>query len=135
MIRRLLQLSIIFELAAVAYGQARCSPGFVWREAFSGDYVCVPPDARDQAAGDNTTAAGENAHQTAPGACKPGYVWREAQSTDHVCVTPAVRGQAWAENTAASRTTAPCRPGFVWREAFPQDYLASRRQPVPSRTG
>ncbi len=30
--------------------------GYVWREAFPGDHVCVPPDDRAQAAYDNSQA-------------------------------------------------------------------------------
>jgi hypothetical protein len=30
--------------------------GYVWRQAFGGDYVCVTPDQRSQAAYDNSQA-------------------------------------------------------------------------------
>jgi hypothetical protein len=33
-----------------------CKPGFVWREAYPGDFVCVEPNQRDQAAADNAAA-------------------------------------------------------------------------------
>jgi hypothetical protein len=36
------------------YGPDTCLQGFVWREAFEGDHVCVTPDRRDQAAFDNS---------------------------------------------------------------------------------
>ena len=34
-----------------------CRSGYVWREAFQGDTVCVKPGQRDQAAADNAAAA------------------------------------------------------------------------------
>jgi hypothetical protein len=33
-----------------------CKPGFVWREAFSNDHVCVDPAVRAQAQADNAAA-------------------------------------------------------------------------------
>jgi hypothetical protein len=39
------------------YGPDTCPQGFVWREAFSGDHVCVTPASRDQARSDNSQAA------------------------------------------------------------------------------
>lgn len=38
------------------YGPDTCIQGFVWREAFDGDVVCVTPAVRSQAAGDNAAA-------------------------------------------------------------------------------
>src|SRR5215472_1575289 len=55
---------------------APCESGYVWRDNFDGDTVCVKPDER---------------HRLANGACSPGYVWREAFDGDTVCVTPAQR--------------------------------------------
>ena len=43
--------------SAPAMAQQTCRQGFVWREAFPGDFVCVPPSVRAQAARDNATAA------------------------------------------------------------------------------
>lgn len=81
-----------------------CQPGFVWRGAFSGDQVCVTPQARDQAAADNSAAS---THQTASGQCASGYVWRAANPEDHVCVTPQTRAQTAEDNTSAHYTPAP----------------------------
>jgi hypothetical protein len=39
-----------------AYGPQSCVSGFVWREAFGGDFVCVTSAERDQAATDNILA-------------------------------------------------------------------------------
>jgi hypothetical protein len=38
------------------YRSDTCRRGFVWREAFPNDHVCVPPDVRAQAARDNAAA-------------------------------------------------------------------------------
>jgi hypothetical protein len=97
-----------------------CKSGFVWRDAFPGDAVCVSPDERDQAHADN--AAGPS--RIAPGtngygshACKPGYVWRVARPSDLVCVTPDTRDRVAADNRlAASRRateSAPANDGKV----------------------
>lgn len=40
------------------YGPSQCLPGYVWRDAWDGDAVCVTPDRRDQAHSDNAAAAG-----------------------------------------------------------------------------
>ena len=39
-----------------AYGPQTCKEGYVWREAFSGDKVCVTPKFRDQTKQDNNAA-------------------------------------------------------------------------------
>jgi len=39
--------------ASAQYGPDTCRSGFVWREAFPGDHVCVRPWVRDRAARDN----------------------------------------------------------------------------------
>ncbi len=39
-----------------AYGPQSCVYGYVWREAFGGDYVCVTPAQRSQVAYDNSQA-------------------------------------------------------------------------------
>src|ERR1043166_9973899 len=35
------------------YGPDTCKSGFVWREAYPGDHVCVEPQKRSEAAEDN----------------------------------------------------------------------------------
>ena len=115
------------------FGYGTCLPGYVWREAFSGDYVCVEPWSRDQAAADNA-AAGERVDPNCvygSDACQSGYVWREAFAGDHVCVDGSVRSQAAADNAAAARRIDPsgaygpnsCVAGYVWREAGPSDLV------------
>jgi beta-lactam-binding protein with PASTA domain len=87
----------------------RCIEGYVWREAFAGDRVCVTPEIRAQAAADNQQASRRiepdpSKRPYGPDTCRQGYVWREANPTDRVCVPPATRAKAAEDNRqAASR--------------------------------
>ena len=86
-----------------------CLQGYVWRQAFAGDYVCVTPANRTEAAADNAAAvsrvqAGGGAYGTYT--CQPGYVWRQVVPDDYVCVTPAVRSQAAYDNSQANNRVA-----------------------------
>jgi hypothetical protein len=91
---------------AQAYGPDTCVSGFVWRDAFSNDHVCVVPAVRTQAQQDNAQAKyrvsavnGQYGSDT----CRAGYVWREASPSDHVCVVPSVRDATRADNAAANQ--------------------------------
>ena len=86
-----------------------CLNGYVWRQAYPGDYVCVTPASRMQAAADDAAAVS----RVAPGGglfgtytCRQGYVWRQVVPTDYVCVTPGVRSQAAYDNSRAGDRTA-----------------------------
>src|SRR5579863_5999228 len=86
-----------------------CLMGYVWRQAYSGDYVCVTPGQRSQAAADNAAAQGRI--QAGGGAygqytCQQGNVWRQVVPDDYVCVTPAERAQAAADNAQANNRAA-----------------------------
>jgi hypothetical protein len=86
-----------------------CLQGYVWRQAYGGDYVCVSPVTRSQAAADN--AAALKRVQPGGGAygqytCLQGYVWRQVVPDDYICVTPAVRAQAGADNAQAGNRVA-----------------------------
>jgi hypothetical protein len=76
-----------------------CAQGFVWREAFSEDRVCVTPASRTQAAKDNQLVAARRIPNEDE--CQQGFVWRNAGPSDHVCVLPATRQQAADENRLA----------------------------------
>jgi hypothetical protein len=78
-------------------GSSVCKQGFVWRQAYAGDELCVTPQARDQAAADNLSAPRRQAQN---GQCTSGYVWRQASPQDHVCVTAQTRAQTAQENGA-----------------------------------
>jgi hypothetical protein len=87
------------------YGPDTCRQGFVWRDAFPGDHVCVTPGTRRQAAEDNRAAEARvswHHHDYGPDTCKQGFVWREAGSDDHVCVTPGTRAQTADDNAHAA---------------------------------
>lgn len=91
--------------AAGAYGPDTCKPGYVWRESFVGDTVCVTPAERARAKADNFAAkyrvnpsGGAYGRDT----CRNGYVWREAFPGDRVCVTPAQRARARFDNSRAA---------------------------------
>ncbi len=90
---------------SLPYGVDTCQQGFVWREAYPGDHVCVTPATRSQAAADNAQADARRARGGGlygPNTCRSGFVWREANVSDLVCVTPAVRAQTKADNAAAA---------------------------------
>jgi hypothetical protein len=105
-----LLLAVLIGFAAAAAQAAphpdTCTNGYVWREAYPGDHVCVLPATREQAAEDNRLAATRREPQGGaygPDTCKPGFVWREARADDHVCVTPEVRAQT-ARDTLLAHT-------------------------------
>jgi hypothetical protein len=119
------------------FGPDTCRQGFVWREAYPGDHVCVTGASRSRARNDNATA-GERRNPArlvyGPNTCKSGYVWREADGRDWVCVTPDVRRETRLETVLAPSRVQPgggpfgpdtCRQGFVWREAFPGDHVCT----------
>ena len=90
---------------SLPYGPDTCLQGYVWRDAFPNDHVCVTPDIRTQAAQDNALAASRRSPTGGPygpDTCLPGYVWREASPTDHVCVPPETRQQAANDNAQAA---------------------------------
>jgi hypothetical protein len=91
------------------YAPGECHPGYVWRDAGSGDNVCVTPETRDQAAYDNSQRSNRVDPYGAygPNSCQQGYVWREAFSGDDVCVTPATRSQTSYDNSQANQRRYP----------------------------
>jgi hypothetical protein len=93
-----------------ASGPDTCLPGFVWREAFAGDHVCVTGATRTQAQQENALAnqrRSPNGGPFGPDTCLPGFVWREASPADHVCVPGTSRTQAAADNAQASARRDP----------------------------
>lgn len=131
----LILLSTLLMLsAAVARGQDRCDYGYVWREAFPRDYVCVTPQVREQAQRDNAATASRYAPGAyGPDTCRTPFVWRDAFPGDHVCVTVPARDMARYENSIAEGRTSSnregpnlprlCTSGYVWRAASPADYV------------
>jgi hypothetical protein len=87
------------------YGEDQCLPGYVWRDAFPGDRVCVPGQSRAQAASDNALDVSRKSRGS--NLCLQGFVWREADPIDYVCVTVPTRSQAALENQQAAQHRDP----------------------------
>jgi hypothetical protein len=49
-----------------AYGPLSCKQGYVWRDAFDGDGVCVTPDSRALTHADNAAAPSRRVSNTPP---------------------------------------------------------------------
>jgi len=81
------------------HGPNTCKNGFVWRNAFDGDVVCVGVGARTLARQENLAAA----RNTLPGRieCQNGFVWRVARPADLACVSPPARDRVALENREA----------------------------------
>ena len=119
------------------FGIDTCQNGYVWREAFKGDNVCVPGASRSQAATDNAAARDRFVVAHNPpivslafgiDTCQNGYVWRETVTNDHVCVSLQRRDDVATENSLAASRRSPkggdtCLKGFIWREASPTDHV------------
>ena len=96
---------IPYAQAGCPSGEDQCVPGFVWREAFPGDHVCVSGTTREQMQVDNSNV--DKNHVSGSSQCRFGLVWREAEADDQVCVTNATRELAAVDNAAASARRDP----------------------------
>jgi len=76
-----------------------CAKGYVWREAFEGDHVCVTPDTRERAKSDNANSA--EFREKDSDTCIEGFVWRLANLNDHVCVPQTTREETAQDNQLA----------------------------------
>jgi hypothetical protein len=99
-------------MTELAVATDRCKEGYVWREAYPGDHVCVTPQVRAQTVEDNNQAdarrePGGGAY--GPNTCRSGFVWRDARPGDYACVTPATRSQVAADNAQATARRAGYR--------------------------
>jgi len=98
----------------IVHANSMSFQGYVWREAYVGDVVCVLPATRSQAAADNAVASSRWVNGAyGPKTCINGYVWRQADPTDYVCVLPAVRTQTWDDNAEAPYRVV-CDCGAEW---------------------
>lgn len=89
---------------------AFCKSGFVWREAFAGDYACVTPTDRSAVWSENSLGP---SRILSSGWCVNGYVWREARPSDHVCVPPTSRSREVGNNAnAVFRVADPRQTGY-----------------------
>lgn len=90
--------------AHAQYGPYTCVQGLVWREAVSGDRVCVTPQWRAKTWEENRLGPSRvqpGGGPYGPDTCKQGYVWRETRPSDHVCVPPLSRTQNRQANANA----------------------------------
>ncbi len=116
--------------AQCTYGPDQCKPGFVWRDAFPNDHVCVTGAERSQALADNQQAA---QRVLANGYCKFGFVWRAANPSDRVCVTGATRSQVSAQNSLAPQNVDPtCRDPSAGLD-LKTEYLKKPRGQTPPK--
>jgi hypothetical protein len=81
-------------------GSDICASGYVWREAYPNDHVCVLTAVRTQAAADNAR------HQLAP--CPAPLVPRLARANDNVCVAAEVAKDVRGDNEAVCSRLAKC---------------------------
>lgn len=120
-------LGLVLDAAAdplLPYGPYTCEQGYVWREAVSGDFVCVSPAARSEAAAEN--AAGPSHREPGggtygPDTCKQGFVWRETRVSDHICVPPQRRERVRVDNELAPRL-------MVFPPAAPKNGITVRQE-------
>ncbi len=112
--------------AVCDYGVDTCLPGFVWRDAFPGDHVCVTDATRDQTQIENGLASQRRSPTGGPygpDTCLPGFVWREASATDHVCVLGVARTQAAADNAQASVRRDPQCASSAQNDTTPPSFI------------
>ena len=135
-----LQPQRIFHPLGTGQSAPQCVRGFVWREAYLGDAVCVDPPRRDAVRAENTmtsTRVQPGGGAYGPDTCRSGYVWRETRPADHVCVTPDSREIVARENARAAQYWSPCgTPENCGREAAAQRArVENLRQRLAHRQG
>lgn len=118
---------ITLMVGALASGPETCKPGFVWREAFGGDTVCVTGDSRARAAQDNQANASrvelvpgtakdfEEIHQSSPQAkaVAKGDFAALARLDSRIIFNPNL--------PRAIPMIARCKAGYFERRARPMD--------------
>jgi hypothetical protein len=122
---------ITLALAAAVQADDRCAQGYLWREAFSGDHVCVTPESRQRAADDNRRGAVRHDRSAGPDVCSQGFVWREARPSDRVCVPPATRADTASENRLHVSRLAGAAPGSAPAPAPPPAPPPAAPAPAP----
>ncbi|GGS39426.1 hypothetical protein Snoj_82370 [Streptomyces nojiriensis] len=108
-----------------AYGPNTCKPGYVWRDSYDGDTLCVTPGERQRVhdANPNRQPGGG---VYGPSTCKQGYVWRDSYDGDTLCVTPEERQRVHDANPnrqpgGGVYGPSTCKQGYVWREKWEGD--------------
>lgn len=93
-----------FQNVDLPSGNSTCVAGYVWREAYDGDVVCVTPERRSEIRAENGTAAARRDPNGGPwgdATCLSGFVWRLAKPDDLTCVTEDSRTRVAEENSTA----------------------------------
>ncbi|WP_066367649.1 hypothetical protein [Herbidospora mongoliensis] len=107
----------------------KCIAGHTFRNAVSGDKVCVPMATYYETQSDNQDAPNRVASN---GRCILNTVHRLVTPNDTVCVPSVTARQIVLDNQAAPDRTNPakhfygpntCKPGYVWRVADDSDYV------------
>lgn len=93
-----------FQNVALPAGEFTCVAGYVWRNAYDGDVVCVNTARQSETRDENSLA--ESRRNPAGGewgeaTCLAGFVWRVAKPDDLVCVLPHSRDLVAEENASA----------------------------------
>ncbi|TGQ15950.1 MULTISPECIES: hypothetical protein [unclassified Mesorhizobium] len=89
----------------LASGRYTCVGGYVWRNAYPDDVVCVTPQRASQVQDENGLAKSRRDPNGGPygeATCLAGFVWRAARSDDLVCVLTASRDLVAQENADAA---------------------------------
>lgn len=97
--------TVALTVSKLPFGPATCRSGFVWRELYDGDTVCVTPPERDQARAERSTP-NRFGFGGLPGACLPGFVQRVARPGDITCVPLGRQVQIQQQNALAAQRRA-----------------------------
>jgi hypothetical protein len=108
------------------YGPNQCLPGYVWRDAWDGDAVCVTPDVRTQAHDDNAHAA-ERIDPACAAASQP-------QTLVNSNGTPALGGPPVSEATPVSVATEPMATAEVGTAPEPTTSVEGTTSPTEQAT-
>jgi hypothetical protein len=93
--------------APSADAAAFCKSGYVWREAFPGDFACVTPQDRQTIKDENALAGVRKVANSS--FCVSGFVWRETRPSDLTCVSTAARSREVSNNANAVFRVADAR--------------------------
>ena len=110
-------LAHAYSAAGAAYDPDTCISGYVWREAYDGDHVCVTsntcarPAVADNAAADSRFA--RNFLPYGPDTCIVGYVWRSANKRESLGGPPVRQQVAAGILSRRTPTATPVRTP-VW---------------------
>ncbi len=101
----------------------KCLKGYVFREAFKGDNICVVPYDKNAAKHQNMLHAERSINSKDE--CPEGLVPREIKKSDRLCVTQQEKNKIVLQNTLHKAKNLAigknCRDGYVFREGVKGD--------------